>query len=101
MKGKAVKRATSMLLTVLMVFALCMNFACLPVSAASGGFYVSGTKLYDANGSEFVMRGVNYPMCGIRQSIRRQFRQLRTKDLIRCELYWVMDRSGPRQVTMS
>ena len=25
------------------------------------GFYVSGTKLYDANGSEFVMRGINHP----------------------------------------
>ncbi len=24
------------------------------------GFYVSGTKLYDANGSEFIMRGVNH-----------------------------------------
>lgn len=30
-------------------------------SAASDGFQVSGTKLYDANGNEFVMRGVNYP----------------------------------------
>lgn len=29
--------------------------------AATGGFRVSGTKLYDANGNEFVMRGVNYP----------------------------------------
>lgn len=29
--------------------------------AATGGFQVSGTKLYDANGNEFVMRGVNYP----------------------------------------
>ncbi len=25
------------------------------------GFYVSGTKLYDANGNEFVMRGINHP----------------------------------------
>lgn len=29
--------------------------------AASGGFQVNGTKLYDANGNEFVIRGVNYP----------------------------------------
>lgn len=31
------------------------------VMAASDGFHVSGTKLYDANGNEFIMRGVNYP----------------------------------------
>lgn len=31
------------------------------VIAASDGFQVSGTKLYDANGNEFIMRGVNYP----------------------------------------
>ena len=28
--------------------------------AASKGFHVSGTKLYDANGKEFVMRGINH-----------------------------------------
>ncbi len=31
------------------------------VVAASDGFQVNGTKLYDANGNEFIMRGVNYP----------------------------------------
>lgn len=31
------------------------------VKAAGQGFQVNGTKLYDANGKEFVMRGVNYP----------------------------------------
>ena len=31
------------------------------VFAASNGFQVSGTTLYDGNGKEFVMRGVNYP----------------------------------------
>ena len=29
-------------------------------AVAADGFYVSGTKLYDANGNEFVMRGVNH-----------------------------------------
>ncbi len=28
-----------------------------------GGFMVSGTKLLDANGNEFVMRGINHPHC--------------------------------------
>ncbi len=32
-----------------------------PIHAASNGFQVSGTILYDGNGNEFVMRGVNYP----------------------------------------
>ena len=27
------------------------------------GFYTQGTKLYDANGNEFIMRGVNYSWC--------------------------------------
>lgn len=30
-------------------------------SESAEGFYVSGTKLYDANGNEFVMRGINHP----------------------------------------
>ena len=29
--------------------------------ASKGGFTVSGTKLLDANGNEFVMRGINHP----------------------------------------
>ena len=28
--------------------------------SAADGFYTSGTKLMDANGNEFVMRGCNY-----------------------------------------
>lgn len=30
-------------------------------TVSAEGFYVSGTKLYDANGNEFVMRGINHP----------------------------------------
>lgn len=32
-----------------------------PSQSVSGGFLVSGTKLLDANGNEFVMRGINHP----------------------------------------
>lgn len=32
-----------------------------PPVIVKGSFYVDGTKLMDANGKEFVMRGVNYP----------------------------------------
>ena len=31
-----------------------------PAASAANGFYVSNGRLYDANGSEFVMRGVNH-----------------------------------------
>ena len=31
-----------------------------PAAEAGKGFYVEGTKLYDANGNEFIMRGVNH-----------------------------------------
>ena len=31
-----------------------------PLPAATGAFWISGTKLVDANGNEFVMRGINH-----------------------------------------
>lgn len=31
------------------------------ISIDADGFYVDGTKLFDANGNEFVMRGINHP----------------------------------------
>jgi len=34
-----------------------------PVSAFEGSFSTSGTRLLDANGKEFVMRGANYSWC--------------------------------------
>ena len=61
MRSKVLKKATGYLLTAVMVMMLCVNFFGIQVSAASDGFKVSGTKLYDANGNEFIMRGVNYP----------------------------------------
>ena len=61
MRSKVLKKATGYLLTAVMVMMLCMNFFTMQVSAASDGFKVNGTKLYDANGNEFLMRGVNYP----------------------------------------
>jgi len=56
----------AVLLVVVFVFAACKPIE--PVEppepagkVIEGGFYVSGTSLYDAEGVEFVMRGVNYP----------------------------------------
>jgi len=43
---------------VFMVMLLLMN---IQNANAANGFYVSGTKLYDANGKQFIMRGVSYP----------------------------------------
>ncbi|HEX9062728.1 MAG TPA: cellulase family glycosylhydrolase [Clostridia bacterium] len=51
------KKFLSLLLTSLMVFSM---IGALNVHAAAGGFTVSGTKLLDANGNEFVMRGINH-----------------------------------------
>ena len=47
-----------------LVLLLTMTISVVPtlrVSSAQKGFYVSGTKLYDANGNQFIMRGANYP----------------------------------------
>ena len=46
-----------------------------PVTPTSTGFHISGTKLLDANGNNFIMRGVNYSYawqhgdCSIAQSV--------------------------------
>ena len=61
MQRKALKSLAGFMLAITMVLTLALNNFCLPVSAASGGFQVNGTKLYDAYGNEFIMRGVNYP----------------------------------------
>lgn len=61
MKLNVWKNKISVLLTMAMMIVFCLNVSCQPVSAASTGFQVNGTKLYDANGNEFIMRGVNYP----------------------------------------
>lgn len=44
-------------LVVTLVAALCLPMT---ASAAPAGFYVSGGRLYESNGTEFVMRGVNH-----------------------------------------
>lgn len=46
------------LLTLVMVLSL-LPLAPQTVKAAADGFYTSGTSVYDANGSKFIMRGVN------------------------------------------
>jgi mannan endo-1,4-beta-mannosidase len=51
----AMRRAVA--LVVALVAAMCLPVT---VSAAPAGFRVSGGKLYESNGNEFVMRGVNH-----------------------------------------
>ena len=61
MRTRVSKKIVSIMLTMVMMFMVCINVNSVPASAASAGFHVSGTKLYDANGNEFIMRGANYP----------------------------------------
>lgn len=49
------------IITSFLLLLTCFDASKLQVSAASGGFYVSGTSIYDANGNQFVMRGINVP----------------------------------------
>lgn len=56
------KNISKNLIKLILIFSLIV--ALFPTSAvvtqaASGGFYVNGTTVYDANGNAFVMRGVN------------------------------------------
>ncbi len=53
-------RVAAILLAIFMVIT-CAGIMSVDASAASGGFYVSGTTIRDANGNAFEMRGVNIP----------------------------------------
>ena len=59
--GKFLKRIKTGIIVGALVIAqtLSMTMA-VPVHAADKGFHVNGTKLYDANGKAFVMRGINH-----------------------------------------
>lgn len=62
MKSKNVKGNRRRWMVVGLIMALFLSLV--PsgkMQAANGGFQVNGTKLYDANGNEFVMRGANFP----------------------------------------
>ncbi len=63
-KIKTVFKIRKRLLAIITSFLLlvtCLGVTDLHVSAATDGFYVSGTSIYDANGNQFVMRGINVP----------------------------------------
>ncbi|WP_294489018.1 cellulase family glycosylhydrolase [uncultured Ruminococcus sp.] len=53
---RAVKRTAAVMLSAAL---LALSMPAVPADAASKGFYVSGTSIKDANGNDFVMRGVN------------------------------------------
>lgn len=58
------------------------------------GFYVSGTTLYDATGSPFVMRGVNHAHTWYKTIWLLQYRPLQPLAPIPSELYFLMAASG-------
>ncbi|WP_238162658.1 cellulase family glycosylhydrolase [Cohnella sp. AR92] len=60
MRTHVLANRTALLLLCLMLAAYAFPYA-KSAGAATTGFYVSGTKLKDANGNNFVMRGVNNP----------------------------------------
>ena len=53
--------AVTLILTGILTFSGCSKDESTPSKSGEShdGFYVEGTKLYDANGNEFVMRGIN------------------------------------------
>lgn len=61
-KEKAVFQALRSFVAIVLVIIMTIGFLeHTTASAASGGFYVNGTRICDANGNDFVMRGVNIP----------------------------------------
>ena len=54
---------TAVIRSAVMIAAVLVMAGIRPVTAkaASDGFYVNGTTIYDANGNPFVMRGINVP----------------------------------------
>ena len=57
MKTKAVKSFKAVISVIIVVSILITS--CIVSTATASGFYVSGTSIMDANGNQFVMRGVN------------------------------------------
>ena len=66
MKKVVEKRIVGMLLAMAMIFGFAAYQPKLDLTAdasakdTTSGFYVDGTKIYDANGQEFIMRGINH-----------------------------------------
>ena len=60
-KRRTLRRVLGVILTAAMCAVLFLGLSSTGTKAAGGRFQVNGTKLYDANGNEFIMRGVNYP----------------------------------------
>ena len=60
-KSKKLRRVLSFFVAAAILFTVVLTqlFTNIKADAAASGFYVSGTKLLDANGNQFVMRGVN------------------------------------------
>lgn len=54
------KRLLAIITSFLLLF-MCISTSTFNANAATKGFYVSGTSIYDANGNQFVMRGINVP----------------------------------------
>ena len=54
------KRLLAIITSFLLLF-VCISTTHFDANAATDGFYVSGTSIYDANGKQFVMRGINVP----------------------------------------
>ena len=57
MKTKAVKSFKAVISVIIVVSIFITS--CIVSTATASGFYVSGTSIMDANGNQFVMRGVN------------------------------------------
>ena len=58
-KSMSKNKLLSFVLSLAMVFAVVPSGLTFKTNAASDGFHASGTKVLDANGKEFVMRGTN------------------------------------------
>ena len=63
-------RIVCVLLSVLMIFGLFVAVSAQDTTAANTtGFYVDGTTIRDANGNEFIMRGVNHAYAWYKKEI--------------------------------
>lgn len=69
---KQMKRFLAYILVAIMVITFMPQTATVQAAASSDatyGFHVNGNKLLDANGNEFIMRGVNHATHGTRTSL--------------------------------
>ena len=91
------KKVLSLVLSLAII--MTMFIGIIPTASAASGLYVSGTKLYDGNGNELILRGANVPYAWFTSLSIRAINSLEALEQIVYVLYVQMVYNGQKQHT--